>query len=178
MPRLQKIQPSEATGGVREMYDDLEAQLGGVPNIFQGLANSPAGLGGYLALDKLIAEGELGQAEQEIVRLVVSQHNGCHYCLAAHTRAGEAKGLDQEAMLDVRRGQSGDPDTRALVTFTRRVLENRGNVTDGDLADFREAGYTDAHVVEVLTIIAQKTLSNYFNHVNQTELDFPSAPSL
>jgi alkylhydroperoxidase family enzyme len=87
-------------------------------------------------------------------------------------------GLSDEQMLDVRRGKPDDPGHAALVRFTRGVMETKGFVGGEEIDAFRSAGYSDAHVGEVIALIAQKTLSNYFNNVNETELDFPKAPEL
>jgi alkylhydroperoxidase family enzyme len=51
-------------------------------------------------------------------------------------------------------------------------------VGDSDISKLREAGYNDEHIAEICVIIGQKTLSNYFNHVHDTEIDFPRAPEL
>ena len=39
-------------------------------------------------------------------------------------------------------------------------------------------GFTDVHAAEITVIIAQKTLSNFFNHINDTDLDLPEAPEV
>ena len=176
MPRLKTVEPNEAQGQIREIYEAIEHKMGTVPNIFKGMAASPVCLRAYLMLDDLVAEGELTGAEQEAVRLVVSQVNGCDYCLAAHTRVGKAHGLTDDQIAAIRQGRPDDDKLAALVTFTLNILETKGNVDDGQLQAFRDAGYTDAHVGDVLTLVAQKTLSNYFNHVHQTKLDFEPAP--
>jgi alkylhydroperoxidase family enzyme len=41
------------------------------------------------------------------------------------------------------------------------------------LADARNAGVTDAELAEIVAHIALNTLSNYFNHLAQPDLDFP-----
>ena len=178
MPRLKEVEPDEATGHVKQIFDAAEEEFGSVPNLFKGLGASPVGLRAYTQLGKIIDTGELSDLEQSVVRLVASQYNSCEYCVGAHTMECQQNGLTEEETLQIRRGESEDERLAALGAFTVRVLETRGFVEDADLADFREEGYEDAQVVEVLTIIAQKTLSNYFNHVHQTELDFPAAPEL
>ncbi|HKL23023.1 MAG TPA: hypothetical protein VJ904_14550, partial [Tichowtungia sp.] len=66
----------------------------------------------------------------------------------------------------------------ALVTFVRRILESRGELETADLQAFRDAGYTDGQVCEVIVIIGQKMMSNYFNHIHSTELDFPEVEKI
>lgn len=178
MPRLNEVQPEDATGHVKQIFDAAEKDFGSVPNLFKGLANSPVGLRAYTQLGKIIATGDLNEVDQTIVRLVASQYNGCDYCVAAHSMECSQVGLSDEEVMAVRRGEADDPGRAALIDFTTRVLETKGFIKDETLESFRDAGYTDANVVEVITIIAQKTLSNYLNHLHATELDFPAAPEL
>jgi alkylhydroperoxidase family enzyme len=65
-----------------------------------------------------------------------------------------------------------------LIKYTRKVLETNGYVSDSDNEEFKNAGYSDTQAAEVTVIMAQKTLSNLFNHINDTELDLPAAPEI
>jgi uncharacterized peroxidase-related enzyme len=174
MPRLNVVEPEAATGKVKELYEASQQQFGTVFNLFKGLANAPLALDAYMTLERLIAGGTLSPAEQAIVRLTASQLNGCEYCLAAHTMEGRMKGMSEDEMVKIRRGDATDPKHAALVRFTRRVLDRKGFVRDEEIDAFRQAGYTDEHIAEVVTILAQKTLSNYFNHIHDTPLDVPA----
>ena len=42
----------------------------------------------------------------------------------------------------------------------------------------RRAGYTDGEVGEIVAKVALNIFTNYFNHVADTEVDFPAAPGL
>jgi alkylhydroperoxidase family enzyme len=49
-------------------------------------------------------------------------------------------------------------------------------VTDAQLAAARSAGVTDAEVAEVVGHVALNVLTNYFNVLARTEVDFPPVP--
>jgi uncharacterized peroxidase-related enzyme len=178
MPRLEYVKPGEAQGEMKEIMDHIKKDFGAVPNIFQGMAGSRVALKAYLALNNLIDEGNLSQQEQEITRIAVSQYNDCEYCLAAHAAGAKSTGMKDEEILDIRRGNGSNEKYNALFRFTQQIMETKGFVSDEDIEKFTAAGYTREHIPEVITIIAQKTLSNYFNHVHNTELDMPKAPEL
>jgi uncharacterized peroxidase-related enzyme len=176
MPRLATIDPAQATGRAKELF---EGPLKGKHrNIFKGLANSAAALEAYVALHGALSKGLLTPREQESIALVVAQLNHCDYCLAAHTLMGKMAGLDEPAMLHIRRGAVADPKLDALVKFVTAIHERRGNVTDEQVRNFKAAGYTDGHVAEVVANYALQLYTNYFNHVNDTPIDFPPAPAL
>ncbi|MEQ8318150.1 MAG: carboxymuconolactone decarboxylase family protein [Phycisphaerales bacterium] len=176
MPRLNTIDPSTATGKAKELFDG--PLKGKHLNIFKGMANSPAGLQAYLGMSGALAEGSLTAAEREIVALVTAQQNDCEYCLAAHTHIGKGAGLSEAQTIAARRGDLDDAKLGALVTFTRSLLEKKGFADEGDLRAFKDAGYDDGDVVEVIAAVALNFFTNYFNHVNGTDVDLPQAPAL
>lgn len=149
----------------------VKGKYGFVPNLLAGLAHAPAALHGYLALADLVAKTSLSPAEQQTVALAVSTENGCGYCVAAHSvLAGQVLSASQIAAL--RSGEpTGAPRIDALARFARAVVRARGWVEARELAAFLAAGFAREQVLEVLLGVAQKTLSNYANHLLETPLD-------
>lgn len=174
MSRLKAILSEQAQGQVDELYATIRQSMGGmVPNVFQGLGNSPEVLRAYLQTSGCLSKGNLSDSEREIVALVVSQNNGCEYCLAAHTLVGGMHGLKPDEMQAIRRGDSRESKTAALVKFVQAILSQRGAVSDRELAEFKLAGFSDAQVPDVVLTIAMTVFTNYFNHVHRTTVDFP-----
>ncbi len=156
----------------RPTLEGVKQAYGFVPNLFGVFAESPAATQAYAAIGKALESAGLNAVEQQVVFLSVSAENGCKYCVAAHSTI--AKGVKMPAeVLTALRDQDDLPDARlqALAAFTRAVIENRGWVPDADLEAFVDAGFERRHVLDVLTIIAMKTLSNYTNHIAETPLD-------
>ena len=177
-PRLNSIEPEAATGKTAAIYGQVKSWMKMVPNVYKGLANSPQALEAYLALGEFVTKGSLSSAEQQIVSIVASGHNGCTYCVAAHTMGLKGTGMSDADILDIRRGKSGDPKLQAFIVFVQEVLSTKGFVSDDDLAAFRAAGYTDQNIADIMVVLAQKTISNTFNHIHETVLDLPPAPPL
>jgi AhpD family alkylhydroperoxidase len=118
MARLPIITYEKADQNTKTTYDAIESNFGMVPNIFKGMANSSVTLQAYLKLDELITGGNFAPVEQDIVRMVVSQTNGCDYCVAAHTIGLSSKGMDTKEILNIRNGTASDAKQSALVGFT------------------------------------------------------------
>ena len=59
----------------------------------------------------------------------------------------------------------------ALRTFTVQMVRERGNATDAQIESFFAAGYSHRAVLDVILGLAQKTMSNYINHVAVTPVD-------
>ncbi|QYK48294.1 MAG: carboxymuconolactone decarboxylase family protein [Phycisphaeraceae bacterium] len=176
MARLSLIDPASSTGKVKEILDGPLA--GKHFNIFKAMANSPAALQAYLGLSGALGHGGLSGKEREVVQLAVGSLNGCGYCEAAHTAIGKSVGLTEAQTIEARRGTMSDPKLNALARFTVAIHEKRGHISDDDIRAFKSAGYGDGHIAEVVAGYALAVYTNYFNHIAQTPIDFPPAPSI
>ena len=173
MPRLNTVNPETAQGKAKLLLDGVQKSLGMTPNIMRMLANSPAALEAYLGLMKALGGANIDGKTREAIALATSGANGCDYCASAHTAIGKTLGLsDEEAQLNLY-GRSSEPARSAALQFTRAIVEKRGWVNDRDLEQVREAGFGDAEITEIVATIAMTTFSNYFNHIAETEIDFP-----
>ena len=178
MPRIPAINPEQATGQAQRLLQGVENKLGFSPNIMRTMANSPAVLQGYLEFSNALSKGNLSPKFREQVALAVSEINDCQYCLAAHSAIGRSVGLSEEAIGDSRRGESPDTKEATALAFTRNVVENRGWVSDEDVAKLRKVGFSQGDIVELMANISLTLFTNYFNHVAQTEVDFPAVSEL
>ena len=91
----------EATGRVREIYDDIKASkdIDFVPNFWKTLASHPALLDGtWTRLKTVMQPGKLDLLTKEMIALAVSATNGCRYCINSHTAAANKLGMDEEAL--------------------------------------------------------------------------------
>lgn len=178
MSRLTPLPVESATGKSQDLFAAVKGKLGMVPNMMRTMAHSPEVLEGYLGLSGALGRGTLSAKVREQIALVVSEANGCDYCLAAHAALGRMVGLTAEQIGDSRRGEAIDPKVDAILRFARKIVDHRGQVNDADLAEVREAGYSDAAIAEVVAHVALSVFTNYFNIVAATEVDFPPAPAL
>ncbi len=176
MARLKVIEPAQAEGKAKELFEGPLKDMH--INIFKGMANSPAVLEAYLGMSGALSGGLLSTKERELIMLVVGEANKCDYCLSAHTMIGKQAGLSEADTIAARKGAATDPKHAALCKFAAALHEKNGWVSDEDLDAFRQAGYTDGHVAEVVANYALSIFTNYFNHVNDTEVDLPAAPAL
>ncbi|MGE0552684.1 MAG: carboxymuconolactone decarboxylase family protein [Gemmatimonadales bacterium] len=157
----------------RPLLAQLERAYGFVPNLAGMLAEAPAALEGYLGVAGAFAKGSLTPAEQQVVLLATSVENECHYCVAAHSTIALGAGLDRDAVDALRSGTPlADPRLEALRRYTRDVVARRGWTTDS-LPGFLAAGFSRAQALEVIVGVAQKTISNYANHLAATPVDEP-----
>jgi alkylhydroperoxidase family enzyme len=74
----------------------------------------------------------------------------------------------------IREGRSSDPKRQAAVAFAKALIETRGKVSDAQFAAVRDAGWTDANIVEMIALTAQLLLTNFMNNAAQTPIDYPA----
>lgn len=158
----------------KPFLEEAERKYGFALNLFGILAESPAALKAYRILSDLLDEdAELDARERQIAMLAISEANGCGYCMAAHSVVAERMaGVPVDTIDAIRQGRNPqDPKTRALVRFVRMALEHHGWIPDEEQQAFLDAGFSKRAALDVITILALKTLSNYSNHLADTPLD-------
>lgn len=152
---------------------ETEKSYGFLPNLYGVFAESPAALKAYGAIGEVFDDDTAFDAtEKQVVLLAVSALNGCDYCVAAHSTVAEMVKAPDEVVQAIRSGSPiADAKLQALRAFTEAVVHKSGRPAEADLQAFFEAGYEKRHVLDVLVGVAQKTLSNYTNHIAETPLD-------
>lgn len=153
---------------------------GFIPTLHATLAESPISLEAYDTLFGLVAKSSFTAAEQQAAYLAINVLHECEYCTAGHTYLARAAKLDESAIQALRNGQPiGDARLQALRGFAERVVRERGFVGDAAVDAFLASGFTRENVLEVITIVATKTISNYVNHITHTPKEsFMADPSL
>lgn len=170
-----------APAGSRERLGQIKQAWGFVPKLQATLAESPVALKGYDDLFGLIAsEATLSAVEQQVVYQAINVFRGCEYCTAGHTFLSRQAGVAEDVIAALRdREPIADARLEALRQFAEQVADKRGFAGDDAVAAFIAAGFTQGQVLEVVTIIATKVISNYTNHLTHTPLeDFMNDPAL
>lgn len=145
---------------------------GFLPNMIGVMSEAPALLKAYRALSELFSHTSLSRDERNVVMLTVSRENGCEYCVAAHSGIAAMQKVPAEVVSAIRDGKPiVDARLEAIRVFTATLVQSRGFPSEEQLEAFFAAGYTKAHVLEIVLGIGFKTLSNYTNHLAKTPLD-------
>jgi len=168
------VSDTAAEGAAKEMLDGAREKLGFVPNMYRGMAINPGLLSTYLhGYAHFREQANFTPPEQEVVFLTISLANGCDYCTAAHSMlAIKVSKLGEAHTQALRDGKPlDDARLEALRRFTHHMWETRGLPSKAEAEAFKAAGYSDLHILEIILAMAVKTISNYANHVNHSEVD-------
>lgn len=172
MSKLNIHDEASAPASARSALESVKAAYGMIPSMLGVLAENPAALEAYLSLSRIFDTAGFTPLERQVVLLTVSIENTCHFCVAAHSAASAAAGLDMTVIEAVRNNQPlPDPRLEGLRLFTRRIVRQRGFVSDADVTVFLKAGWDKSAILGVILGVALKTISNYTNHVAETPLN-------
>lgn len=159
------------------IFDQLEKQVGFVPNLYATYAYSETALSDYLTLSN--RKTSLSSKEKEVINLVVSQVNDCKYCLAAHTAIGKMNGFTEDQIVEIRSGEASfNQKLDALAKFVHSASIKRGKADENLIEELFEVGYNEANLVDIVMVIGDKTISNYLHSNTQIPVDFPAAVEL
>ena len=101
--RVPLLERDEVPTEIAQLYDELQAYRGIVPNMFKALANVPAlALGITEFLKPLMADGALPGWYKELIATRIASLNRCDYCISAHRYLALKRGatLGQVASYD------------------------------------------------------------------------------
>ncbi|MGJ1239493.1 MULTISPECIES: carboxymuconolactone decarboxylase family protein [Sphingobacterium] len=175
MPRTQALKPEQVPADSKPTLDTFTKMLGFTPNMLATFAQSPIAFNAWATFRSSLNK-VLDVKTREIISLAVSEVNGCNYCLAVHSYAASMAKLPADEIILARKGHAIDPKKDAAVQFARKIIETRGQVGESDLETVRQAGYTDANVMEIVALVAMYSLTNFFNNVFDPEKDYPAVP--
>ena len=171
--RIENITIDTAQGEAKELLSGAKKGIGMVPNLYGVFANSPAVLKGYLLLNDALSHGVLSAGQRDQIALAVAEKNRCQYCLSAHTLMGKHAGLSPTDIAESRKGHAEDAQTRGILTLAVALVNHKGQVGPTELIAAREAGLSDAQIVETVAHVALNVFTNYTNNLSGTTIDFP-----
>lgn len=171
--RIPALTVEAASSEAKTLLEGVNKKLGFLPNLVKVMGHSPATLKGYLQLGELTSSGNFKNKFREQLALAIAQENECNYCLSAHTAIGKMQGLDASRIQENRLGRDEDQKTQAALQFAKEITKTRGRVSENSIQAFRSAGHNDEDALEIVLNVVHNTLTNYVNHLANTEIDFP-----
>ena len=144
---------------------EVQEKAGFIPNVFLTLAYRPAEFRAFFDYyDALmLREGGISKAEKEMIVVVTSSANQCHYCVIAHgaiLRVYEKNSLIADQIAINYRKADIDNRQKAMLKFALKVSQQASEISDQDFAELRELGFTDDDIWDIGAIAAFFALSN------------------
>lgn len=139
---------------VKELWQAPRERLGFVPNVLRVFALRPAHLVRWWAHYDELMRGESGltKAEREMIAVVVSATNRCHYCVVSHSAA--LRKLTEDPVLVDQLATSYkyarlEPRQRAMLDFAVKLTEAPHLMTEEDVEALRRTGWSDEDIFDI-----------------------------
>jgi len=140
-------------------------KLGLVPNVLRAYAFDVEKLNAFTGLynNLMLAESGLSKLEREMIAVVVSAANRCHYCLVAHGQAVRAlSGRPELGEMLVTNWRVADLTARqkAMLSFAEKLTEASSRIEEQDRAALRDVGFNDRDIWDIVSVAAFFNMTN------------------
>ncbi|WP_370196808.1 peroxidase-related enzyme [Aurantimonas sp.] len=146
-------------------FAKCQDKLGLVPNVLLAYAFDERKLEAFSTFynDLMLGESELSKLDREIIAVVVSSINHCHYCLTAHGAAVRQLSGDPgfgEAIAQNWRAAGLDDQRAAMLDFVVQLTERPDTIVEADRQALRDAGYSNRGIFDIAAVAAFFAMSN------------------
>ena len=163
---------SSAPEASKPALQQLQDGFGFIPNVAGAIANSPVLMKAFAAVFAHVHSGSFAEDEIQIVLLADAVTNASAWAVAFHSALALKSEVSAEDVQAIReRRVPGSPKYAALSRLARALIEKRGHVDSADLQAFMNAGFKQEHVLEILTIVAASTITNYAATITNPPLE-------
>jgi len=160
LPDQRRLDPA-----IKALFAKFVEKLGFVPNVFRSYTLRPGRLEHFRQYNNELMLGDSGltKLEREMIAVVVSSVNLCHYCLVAHGAAvrvlsGDAHLGDQLAANY--RAAELPGRQRAMLDFAWKLSESPALIEESDRTALRRAGFSDEDIFDIAEVAAFYAASN------------------
>lgn len=150
---------------VSEVLAKCQTKLGFVPNVFQAYAHDAGKFRAFRAMSNDLMKGDspLSELEREMIAVVVSSQNRCHYCLSAHGAAVRALSGDRafgDALVNNYRAVKLPPRHRAMLDFAAALNDPENLNAAEERGKLMRAGFCHRAVFHICAVAAFYHMTN------------------
>ena len=166
MAWINVINEEKATGSLKDQYNNLIEPWGGVDNILKIHSLNPESLDAHVRLYKMAMYGKsiLHRREREMIAVVVSTINQCHYWIIHHgeglLKLAKNKTLVKQLKSDYKLADI-TPQQMAMLDYSVKLTERPENMILEDVERLKNVGFNDRAILDINQIVA------YFAYVNR-----------
>jgi uncharacterized peroxidase-related enzyme len=155
-------------------FAKCEEKLGFVPNVLHAYSFNLAKLKAFVAMadDLMLAPSGLSKLEREMIAVVVSCANHCHYCLVAHgavVRRLSGDPVLAETLVANYRAAKLDARTRAMLDFCWKLTVTPWLIEEQDREALRKAGFSERDIWDIAAVAGFFAMSNRISSATAKE---------
>ncbi len=175
MSRIKLLEEGDLSKEVAALLREIKEAFGVVPNLFKTYAHHPPLLqANWNKVKAVMMEGALSRKVKETIAILVSKDNSCNYCVSAHTVSLKSIGLSDEEIKNIQENiEKADFNVKekALIGFARKANLEPLKISEVEFQSLRQAGASDAEIIEALGVMEVFTSFNKFLDSLQVDID-------
>lgn len=177
MSIISTVAPAQAEGKVAEAYRQIRKMMGRVPNAFQLYSSSPVLLAQQMQqIAYYMQHPTLGFPLLAMVRMLVSQHNDCQYCVGFNeVMLMNMAGLTPEQLSATKRNPADSPlpeKEKAMLLLVLKATKTPAMVEKADLDQLRALGWGDGDIMDAVYHGARNAAADIMFNAFKIENDF------
>lgn len=146
-------------------FTKCEEKLGLIPNVLRAYAFDEKKLRCFTDFynELMLGDSELTKLEREMIAVVVSAQNHCHYCIVAHGAAVRALSGDPafgDTLCVNYRAATLEPRHRAMLDYAAKMTKSPDTVDAADTDALRAAGFSDRTIWDITAVAAFFNMTN------------------
>ena len=152
---IKVVEEGEAKEELAKTYDEVRGSRGRVSNVMKIHSLDPEAMKLHLQLylHLMYGKSSITRTQREMIAVLVSQLNGCQYCVTHHEEALRAHSRNPDAPISER--------DRVMLEYVAKLTRQPSLVAETDVRRMREVGFTDEEILRV------NLITSYFNFVNR-----------
>ena len=158
--------PAPALSAETEAYfAKCREKLGLLPNVLRAYAFDETKLRCFTELynDLMLGASDLTKLEREMIAVVVSCANRCHYCLVAHGAAVRELSGDPklgDTLAANWRHAALEPRRRAMLAYAWKLTLTPDAMEPADTQALHDVGFTDREIWDIAAVAAFFNMTN------------------
>lgn len=169
MAKIEVIPHEEATGRLKEIYDDLVRSRGKLADVHKIQSLRPESIVKHMDLymEIMFTKSELSRAEREMIAVVVSVANNCEYCQIHHAHALNHYWKSDKKINALRSTFAFENMTErqeVLIKYAKKLTLSPGDCAPDSLDWVKQVGLSDSAILDATLVVS------YFNFVNRIVL--------
>jgi len=166
MPWISIKDEGEATGQLKEIYEELKGKRGKISNIMRVQSLNSGAMKAHLNLyiNLMFGQSGLSRQEREMIAVVVSAANGCEYCVNHHAESLNHYWKDSERIQQFIKDFNSlelAERTSQMLNYAVKLTKTPKGVNRADVDALHECGFSDEDILNINLIVS------YFNFVNR-----------
>jgi len=164
----------QAPTELHKIYDQMQKDIGSIPNIFGVVARFPAALKTLIQFyDAVMNQGKIETKYKELAYLKTSIINECEYWTIAHTASAKQAGVTDKQIQELRfyrHSEAFDEKEKIIIRFAD-IVTRGATAVDPAVLEYVGKYNSEDEIVELTMVIALANLVNRINDTLQVEVD-------